>query len=784
MAVSLERVPICGSPFRVCVLSAVARLPAALAHQPCLLSERTEPRAMPPPVSAASCALVDDVLCVRRPLSRQPGERPPRHDVLHLFHSEQRTWAAHEIMGPALPARTALAGVDSVLFFFTHSGGPTAPIDGVFCADLDALRVSGEARRHRVHTSGEFPAAAEGYQVCTMRRGLGSATVWFLGGRDGQGRLLDDVHAYETGSATWSCAHSASRGARAPGEAPAAREGHSVVEFQQALWLFGGRAEGGCLADLHCLDAAGEAAEWRPAQPSGAPPAPRKQHSCVVLQPTGYMLVVGGVDDAERLLEDVAVLDLYGLSWSRLEAGRVARRGVFCGCVRGELLTFGGQEATGELSQQLGVLDLTTLLQRSCLEFKGNPAEYVSVRGQRPSLLSLRNAFTVEAWVLPRSFPPFATILSKAAPNWMTGFGLAKYGAGKGDLEEVNTVNFFLTPGYTTSKATAMIDAHVWSHVAGVYDGSSLKIYVNGALADSILTAKADKEEEIEALHVPKADLCIGAHPGKAAWDGMIDEVRVWNVARTDEQVRDAMAAPVPSNTPGLVGQWTFNEASGEVVVDSSGMRNHGAIEGALCRGVSMRMDRGMGSAAQQRIDDVAGAYAKWRLDFEQVRALRAALRRAARRAGTLTPSLPRPSLPLGPAGRPICRRTSARRPRRTSSSPAAPSSRSPGSSAISTDSRAPPGTTVKNQTERCNACEVRTSGLRRRLGAGAALAARGCGIRCRCRPNAAGRARPRPRRPRSARRPRAAPERARCRRRPRPRPRPAAAAARARPPT
>jgi len=207
-------------------------------------------------------------------------------------------------------------------------------------------------------------------------------------------------------------------------------------------------------------------------------------------------------------------------------------------------------------------------------------------------------------------------VLSKADGGWKTGFALAKYGAGKGDVEEVPQVNFWLTPGYATTKVQAQIEPFVWTHVAGTYDGQNLRIVVNGTTHDT-LEFKAEKEEEIEALHYAKADLCIGAHPNKAAWDGLIDEVRIWNVCRADAEIREHMHEPVAAMTPGLVGQWTFNEGAGELCIDSSGNRNHGTIEGGLGRVPSTRHDKPDPNrplnAGEKRIEDKITTFNKWK---------------------------------------------------------------------------------------------------------------------------------------------------------------------------
>lgn len=76
-------------------------------------------------------------------------------------------------------------------------------------------------------------------------------------------------------------------------------------------------------------------------------------------------------------------------------------------------------------------------------------------------------------------------------------------------------------------------------------------------------------EEEGEAIHT-KGDLMIGGFPGKYAFDGFIDEVRLWDEARTEEQLKENLNKPFTEPiTPGLLGQWTFNEGAGEMVIDA-----------------------------------------------------------------------------------------------------------------------------------------------------------------------------------------------------------------------
>lgn len=69
-----------------------------------------------------------------------------------------------------------------------------------------------------------------------------------------------------------------------------------------------------------------------------------------------------------------------------------------------------------------------------------------------------------------------------------------------------------------------------WHHVVEVYDGKSIKLYIDGKL-DS-------QEEPSGELPVNKEPLWIGARPGNVAATGIIDEVRFYDRALSEEQIK------------------------------------------------------------------------------------------------------------------------------------------------------------------------------------------------------------------------------------------------------
>lgn len=121
----------------------------------------------------------------------------------------------------------------------------------------------------------------------------------------------------------------------------------------------------------------------------------------------------------------------------------------------------------------------------------------------------------------------------------------------------------------------------VWHHVAGTYDGEEIKIYINGILhgSDSIrfMIQTSDQPLTFGRLGSISAEY----------FSGRLDEVRIWNIARSHSQLKSTMddtlgSAYYATEDSGLVGYWRFDEAEGDTVRDLSVYGNHGRIEGAV----------------------------------------------------------------------------------------------------------------------------------------------------------------------------------------------------------
>ncbi len=101
-----------------------------------------------------------------------------------------------------------------------------------------------------------------------------------------------------------------------------------------------------------------------------------------------------------------------------------------------------------------------------------------------------------------------------------------------------------------------------WVHVAFVSNGSTWKaIYVNGNLVASENSASAPSDLSI---------LTLGSMRGYLYFNGGVDEFRIWNVARTEEEIRSTMNrrdVPATENAK-VIGVWRFSEGAGTTTRD------------------------------------------------------------------------------------------------------------------------------------------------------------------------------------------------------------------------
>lgn len=156
------------------------------------------------------------------------------------------------------------------------------------------------------------------------------------------------------------------------------------------------------------------------------------------------------------------------------------------------------------------------------------------------------SAFTLEGWVYPRAG---GTRIGFFGQNDAIEFGFSS----------ANAITAWTPNGSSLSWTfdNTNFPLNTWHHVAFVGNGTTLSLYTDGVLRASGGTATANYGTSTDRFNI-----------GGSVWDntgnnfdGIIDEVRVWNVARTQVQVQNNMFAYLdPVTATGLLGSYTFNQ--------------------------------------------------------------------------------------------------------------------------------------------------------------------------------------------------------------------------------
>lgn len=109
-----------------------------------------------------------------------------------------------------------------------------------------------------------------------------------------------------------------------------------------------------------------------------------------------------------------------------------------------------------------------------------------------------------------------------------------------------------------------------WYHAAVTYDGTTINLYLNGLL-ESTRTGALSTVIDADGL-------TVGRRSVVSLWDGQIDEVRIWNMVRTQTEIQADMNHPLSGNEAGLMTYLRFDEGSGTSTADDGPLDNTGTL--------------------------------------------------------------------------------------------------------------------------------------------------------------------------------------------------------------
>lgn len=151
--------------------------------------------------------------------------------------------------------------------------------------------------------------------------------------------------------------------------------------------------------------------------------------------------------------------------------------------------------------------------------------------------LNIVNNITIEAWINPDSIDSTGSwnrIVEKGENN--------QYSLSMSSASGYGLIARFYGTSTITTYSYVIPPLGKWSHVAVTYNGSTVKFYLNGFLVSS--------SANTGAISTTTGDLNIGNWVSATrGFDGKIDEVRISNIARTADEIREAYSIGMRTHT-------------------------------------------------------------------------------------------------------------------------------------------------------------------------------------------------------------------------------------------
>ena len=193
------------------------------------------------------------------------------------------------------------------------------------------------------------------------------------------------------------------------------------------------------------------------------------------------------------------------------------------------------------------------------LKFEGNDSVRILNSANFPA-----GPLTVTAWARTSVNGQTLTIVGKGksgAEQWVmrrvSTNGRIVFGVrGTGSMVNANSPNNQGSDG-------------LWHHYAGVWDGTTVRIYIDGSNANTTSATLT------QPMRVDDEPICIGNIAGNTStcatsgyWNGGIDDMSIWNRALSQAEIQSVMANGLAGSEPGLLWSWNMNEGSGQSLIN------------------------------------------------------------------------------------------------------------------------------------------------------------------------------------------------------------------------
>lgn len=182
-------------------------------------------------------------------------------------------------------------------------------------------------------------------------------------------------------------------------------------------------------------------------------------------------------------------------------------------------------------------------------------SQYASLAEGSQTGLKIAGVFSIEAWIKTTQ-SDFRMIYQSASQNTNVAGIRTFIDSGKASFTIGRNTGTTNDTDYKTLASAKSINDNIWHHVAFVYNGSTMKIYVDG-------TEDASVSWSNNPAYAGTTYFLIGAlnNSGSVSsyWNGNIDELRVWNDERTSGEILANYLIELVGNESNLQGYWKFS---------------------------------------------------------------------------------------------------------------------------------------------------------------------------------------------------------------------------------
>lgn len=191
--------------------------------------------------------------------------------------------------------------------------------------------------------------------------------------------------------------------------------------------------------------------------------------------------------------------------------------------------------------------------------------------------------FTVELWIKPEPLQPgggyWRDILSKRSTDKNRGMSYEiSY-----RIEEKNLRVTLSGGGKYAFRETKPIDDENFHHIALVMKkGIGLSVYIDGDIGGISNLFEEDwtgKSTTNGPLYLGASEALVKGHI-PLSFKGQMSELRIWNIARTAEDIKNNMSLPLTGRETGLAGYWRLGAIADQKVIDFSVHGNDGTVHG------------------------------------------------------------------------------------------------------------------------------------------------------------------------------------------------------------